>query len=550
MKSAAFLSRIEYPVPNIAAFAELLERQVTIDFANADLGDGVSSFGTMTASTRNPKPFIVGFIAPDNPVNFTPIQISKVKLSDLAAQSGISAPAPGAGKGQLGPDFWVNFVAMCNRLKLDPKELAKVFYNESGFIPSKKNTKGNPPRIVAQGIAQFVKNTAIKVGGVPPALWDTFSTLSGEQQLPYIETYLDKAGIKNGRKAGSIYSTHFGGYPLPGYGRGYMSRAKYGSLPQDKQSAIEKAVTSHGGTLNFMFKAYHQNSGIDGEGGFPQDGVAGSADLKRYMNKIVLAGSISNDISAAEAAIAAGAVPTKPGAAATKAQDNVKKKDDTPAGTIMKTGSITDPNDPLSDGLGRSVVVASERRLEIAAKQTLALRSQIDMINRTPPLVLLINPVRFERDYEQSVDTSSKGRYHNIVQYWLERPFSISCSGQTAGQYAVNAEGDGGITNMYRIFSLSYVNLLSLLMIYKNNGILFAGEESDRGIPILGMSVFIYYDQHIYIGSFDTFSITDAAVKPFNMSYEFRFTVRYDVPLPHGGPSAMIDSITADGEGF
>ena len=68
-------------------------------------------------------------------------------------------------------------------------------------------------------------------------------------------------------------------------------------------------------------------------------------------------------------------------------------------------------------------------------------------------------------------------------------------------------------------------------MIYKNNGVIFAGGASQPGIPILACSIYIYYDNHVYIGSFNDFSIDDDASKPFNMGYSFSFDVRYDLDI-------------------
>jgi len=545
MTAAGFWDRLEHPAPAITSLLEKLERQLSIGFANADLPDGGSTFGTLTASRRNSKPFIIGFIAPDNPINFIPIQSVKVQVDSLTSQAGTSAPVTGAGAGQLGPNFWINYVAMCQKLGINARELAKVFNNESRFDPSIQAIRGKPPHVVAQGIAQFIKSTAIRVGGVPPEQWDTFNQLSGEEQLPYIETYLKKVGMARYKTAGQMYASHFGGYNLPGYGRGYMSRETYGSLPPDKKAAVEKAIGGKG-QLEPMFNAYEQNKPADGISGGHKKGVVDNTDFARLMGNASLPVSIDSAIAQAESQIASGAQPTEPQAAQTEAQTNANESP--PQAFLMKSGYVTDPDDKLRDGLGRTVQVADENRLAAAAVQTASLRRQIDLVNQTPPLIMLINPSQMSRRYEASADSSTKGRYGHIVHNWLERPFSLEASGMTAGQYVVDAEGSGGLTNTFRVHSLSYANLLSLAMIYKNNGILFAGQESDTGIPVLAMSVFVYYDQHVYLGSFDTFSVEDSADRPHNMAYEFKFNVRYDMPLPGGSP--VIDSLIADSMGF
>jgi len=455
MTAAGFVNRLSHPAPVITAFLEKLERQLSIGFANADPPDGGSTYGTLTASRRNSKPFIVGFIAPDNPINFIPVQSVKVQVDSLTSQAGTSNFSTGAGSGQLGPNFWINYVDMCRRLGIDPRELAKVFNNESSFNPNPPHKKNYP----AKGIAQFVKDTAIRVAKVPPDVWDHFEELSGEEQLVYIETYLKRAGFSRFKTAQKMYSINLGGFNLPGYGRGYMSKKLYGSLSPEKKEAVKKAAH---GRLEFMFGAYDQNDKADGMSGGTPDGVVAASDFARLMDHVTLPTRIENAITNAEAQIAAGAQPTTPNTAQTKAEKNAEKI--TLNAYLMKSGQITDPEDKLRDGLGRSVQVADERRLAIAAIQTASLRVQIDLIKQTPPLIMLINPSQLSRRYEAGADSSTKGRYGHIVHNWLERPFHLEASGVTAGQYIIDAEGSGGLTNARRVHSLSYANLLSLVM--------------------------------------------------------------------------------------
>ena len=145
----------------------------------------------------------------------------------------------------------------------------------------------------------------------------------------------------------------------------------------------------------------------------------------------------------------------------------------------------------------------------------------------------MINPREFTRSYEHTID-SVKARRGHIVHHWLEKPLSISSSGVSALQFAVNASGNGGITHQNRVQSLSYRNLLSLITIYRNNGHIYTtglGDSLNSGIPIVSNSIFVYYDGHVYIGSFDDFSVTDSADKPFNMAYSWKFTARYDIDV-------------------
>ncbi len=206
----------------------------------------------------------------------------------------------------------------------------------------------------------------------------------------------------------------------------------------------------------------------------------------------------------------------------------------TPTSTtsIMSNGNVTDPNssDALSDQLGRNIQT-SDTRAALVQKQTNDLSYQISLIQSTPALVMLVNPSEFTRSYEATVDPV-KSRAGFVINMWLERPLSISCKGTTAGQYFFRSDGSGGLTNFNRVQSISYKNLMSLVSIYRNNGYTYmnpAISADNAGVPIVAFSCFIYYDDHLYIGSFDEFTVTDDGNKPFNLSYSWKFTVRYDV---------------------
>jgi hypothetical protein len=194
---------------------------------------------------------------------------------------------------------------------------------------------------------------------------------------------------------------------------------------------------------------------------------------------------------------------------------------------IIAFGASTDSSDPLGPVYGRNII-ANESRMQIVNEQKTYLNNQINIMHSIPPLVMLVNPSDFKRNYENLVDFSTKVRAGNVVHTWLEQPMKISCSGVSAAQYAVYADGSGGLSNYDRIQTISYMNLMSLAMIYKNNGMIFGDSGlTDEGVMILPGSVFIYYDDMLYLGSFDDFSITDNAEKPYNLEYSFNFTTRF-----------------------
>jgi hypothetical protein len=210
-------------------------------------------------------------------------------------------------------------------------------------------------------------------------------------------------------------------------------------------------------------------------------------------------------------------------------------KNGPPGAEIITSGNITDPEtgDPLSS-TGRNIRVTTDHlRYAVVQRQLDQLNRQILIAQQIPPLAMLVNPQEFTRSYEHQTDTPKTRRGH-IVHMWLEKPITISCHGVTAGQYIIASDGSGGLTNRFRTQSLSYLNLASLVRIYKNNGYIFSGDvfgDLNSNIQMLTMCVYIYYDGHIYLGSFDDFQITDSADKPYNISYSYRFTVRYDIDV-------------------
>jgi hypothetical protein len=205
---------------------------------------------------------------------------------------------------------------------------------------------------------------------------------------------------------------------------------------------------------------------------------------------------------------------------------------------IMTSSSVTDEenDDPLHARRGKNIRVTTDKiRYEVVKKQVDAINAQVEAVANTPPLALLINPTEFRASHEHQVDTA-KGRRRNIVNIWMEKPISITGNGVTAGQYVVDSTGSGGLTSTLRVQSLSYLNLMSLVRIYKNNGNIYTDNDQNfgsgnSGIQLIPMSIYIYYDGHVYIGSFSSFSITDSAEKPHSLAYSFGFTAVYDVDV-------------------
>jgi hypothetical protein len=453
----------------------------------------------ITASKRNPKPFIIGFIPPDNPINFVPIKAIRSSVAAIEANqnsndryahvSGSIAAVSGLEENTT-PEFRRKLIAIAEELGTNPDYLAAVMSVESGrtFDPAIRNPQGG-----ATGLIQFMPATARNHLGTTT---EELSQMSAEEQLDYVKKYYEpfKGRLKS---VDDVYLATFMPY--------YVGKPRSAVIAQEGSSArSDKSSHTQG-------KVYDQNKGL------ARGGVITVGSVTAVARGRLSVATRRVDVPAAA-----------PKVDLTETQRNPRN--------LMTYGQRLGPDsvDKLDGRWGRTVDPDGDRR-KYTDKQVDALRAQIENIKKIPPLLLLINPSEFNRSYEHTTDSSVKTRHGHIVHMWIEKPFKISSSGVTAGQYVVDASGRGGLTTERRVHSLSYANLSSLVGIYKNNGRIFIGDEANpanRGVQLLAFTVFVYYDEHIYLGSFDDFGVIDSSDKPFNMSYSMKFNVRYDMAVP------------------
>ncbi len=175
--------------------------------------------------------------------------------------------------------------------------------------------------------------------------------------------------------------------------------------------------------------------------------------------------------------------------------------------------------------LGKMLQAA--QRLQIAETQ-----GAIEAMKRAPPLRLVVNPNEFSVKGTKIVQDGSWGRSGPIVEHWGEEQDSISASGRVAGFFAIDATGaqGPGLTRHARHFSEGWRNMMALYLFYKNNGGVYLQDHmtlggTKRNLSLMG-SVYIYYDNILYVGSFDSFNITEANESPFTAEYNFEFVVR------------------------
>lgn len=190
------------------------------------------------------------------------------------------------------------------------------------------------------------------------------------------------------------------------------------------------------------------------------------------------------------------------------------------------------------------------RQLQMAqARYAAMLRDAIERLKSTPPLKMLVNPASFSVKGEKIVQDGNWGRNGPIIEHWGDNQDMISASGKLAGFFAIDKlnAGGPGLTRYARNYSESWKNFQSLFLLYKNNAAIYLPEVDGRpvNLAMLG-SIYIYYDNILYIGSFNSLSLTEDASKPFSMEYSFEFTVRAsfvldrtDDEFTYGAPSLM-----------
>lgn len=172
--------------------------------------------------------------------------------------------------------------------------------------------------------------------------------------------------------------------------------------------------------------------------------------------------------------------------------------------------------------------------------QIRATQEALTKLQNVPPLQMLVNPKSFTVRGEKITQDGNWGRNGPIIEHWGDNQDKISGSGSVAAFYALSAGNVGsngpGLTRMARNFSMSYQNFMSLYLLYRNNAGLYiqdyASQEKRLNLSTLG-TIYLYYDNILYLGSFDSFNVSEDDTRPFTLDYSFEFTVRASFLLDH-----------------
>jgi len=438
-----------------------------------------------------------------------------------------SAIAGGCGQGFadiiIDDQFWIDYVCMCKRMGVEPEELAKVINKESGWNPNAHNASNSNS---AKGLSQLVKRTATnRLVKMTDEEWDNYECMKGSDQLPFIEKSFGRS--VRGRKAGDIYAANAGGLSLGRFypTRGYMSADyidKY--LSADDKAELEDIIKSQGKTLAWMDKAYRDNKEVDLKDG-DADGVLGKEDLARRVSKPLrfdVAKAIERGKAAASSQCASGSNGGVGGGGNNNNWSGPGKEAAEKAN--MEAAKLAET--------GLNYSEKGQKFLAAQAAQVKALYAAVQKMKKTPPLRLLVNPDKFGVKGEKIVADGNWSRNGPIVEHWGDNQDTISGSGKLAGFFAMDTKNASapGLTRYARNLSESWQNLQSLFLLYKNNGAIYLPEilgstGGPQNLSMLG-SIYIYYDNILYIGSFSSFNLSEEDTKPFTANYSFEFTVR------------------------
>ncbi len=527
-------NNLHHPFPDIINYITNINTVVQqgYDFT------GQQIFGSLTGARRALKPFIIGFIPPDIDVNFVPIERALVKLGDITKATLTKST-------QVIPTKKTPF-----NNTYSPEDIGQQ-------VPTIKS-------VSVSDAATIIDNYLVK-GGIPPdraKLLTSFfigqaATEIGDAggQFNTVNYNFGNVHASGGGKfrkdvSGNIIPgttaklpnnqsivVNMGGMDPPppppnggGFYLGVDSDPKTGAYPvyfvaaNSPQGGIERWLAN---TINNFNGVLASNNADEFVRALRPDLYAGGGF--GYF------GGDEKHVEAYASGVASGAARLTNSSTKDFRDPKITEvASDTGEiiGSIMTNGNVTalEDDDILANGkqIGRNLRV-SDQRQEVVAKQVNELQQQINTVRFTPALLMLVNPSDFTKSYEHTLDTPKVRRGH-VVHMWIEKPLALSAKGMTAGFYAINASGDGGLSTQNRIQSLSYRNLMSLALIYRNNGHFYNNSSNaNQGVPLISMSVFIYFDGYIYIGSFDDFGINDNADKPVQLEYDFKFTVRYEI---------------------
>jgi len=504
-------------------------------FSSLEVNPDPTSFEflPLTPARPNPKIFVIGLIPPPVTIAGRLLDRSASVAATLGAATEtvyVDNPAPrtdginnktslpNGATATSSTDFWDRFVVMCNRLKVQPDQLAKVIQYESGFDPSRKSNTSS-----AIGLNQLSKESAFslyyaanKINASTPGAKEKaeeffagYGKLTKEEQLVWVERYL-KNRIKPGSTAAQIQAKQIGD--------AYAKLNKNGSIYDG--NAVAKGYPN-GARQETNYKA---NRHLDKD----KKGYITYDDIEREVGTPPLNSKVQAQLDAAKIRMGS----TTQGPSPIIREPIQSNTPDWQLVGSLNAQCASRQNSKLSK-MGYNVSTDQGKQfLQLQLQTIRATQKAIEDIKNTPPLRMLVNPQSFSVADEKKVSNGNWTRNGPIVEHWGSNQGKLEASGTLGGFYAQDLQRweMPGLSRTARQYSASYQNFLSLYLLYRNNGGVYligqdANDPQRSRLSLVG-SVYIYFDGVMYLGSFDDFSITETDGKPHSLDYRFSFTIR------------------------
>lgn len=154
-------------------------------------------------------------------------------------------------------------------------------------------------------------------------------------------------------------------------------------------------------------------------------------------------------------------------------------------------------------------------------------------VTRSSFLTLFINPTTIQIGGSYTA-SSAVTRHGTISTMWGQNLPTLTFDGSSAGFYYMGPNGvGGGLTNFNRKNTAAFVNYMALVSIFKNNGAYYLGGTGQNTIfrdyrsSVINVMdcVCLEYDGTQYVGTFNTFTISDTGDSPYRLKYQFEFIV-------------------------
>lgn len=143
-------------------------------------------------------------------------------------------------------------------------------------------------------------------------------------------------------------------------------------------------------------------------------------------------------------------------------------------------------------------------------------------------LVLHVNPSSLKVNRQRQVDRAQTlGGF--VEQHWGDATIDVSADGGTGGfvrlYTGMSSATAHGVAGGSRRETIAYDKYMDLLALFHSNG---AIHDAYGNIAVQG-AIKLTFDEGVYIGWFQSFSVSESAETPFRFTYSFSFVVHREL---------------------